>query len=347
MFESDLIGLPDDTKAMAQRLFSLGLDRPQVHGFFVMLGLYAGAPETQEKIDQLFSHVNKLLPLDRSKNIDEVVGHVYDGYDRQINEFCFRSGVELNFRKIEIQGVAKTISVVNPRNEGLLDTTVLSIDYLAGSSRLYGSFINSLGQPTLRRGASLFESFSCGVIQMQLYARSDVNGARQLALLIREGLPLFWGRCFRSVVTGNVEYFLSLIDEQIPLIELMQGTENSYAQWMWGFQSSLFYRDQKLISGVSELSPFEWHDWVLNRCRAFDAAYSEKLIPFSKSGVTLFDIPAWESGISNFDSCDRFIKGVWGFGAESLGGPTEVLEYKALMVHVIYSSMASSREVFH
>jgi hypothetical protein len=347
MVESDLVGLPDVTKALAYRLFSLGLDRPRVHGFFVILGLYAGAPETQEKIDQLFSQINKFLPLDRSKNIDEIVGHVYDGYDRQINEFCFRSGVQLEFRKIAIPGVTKTISVVNPQDEGLLDSNVFGIDRLSGSSRLYGSFIDALGQPTFRREASLLESFTCGVFQMQLHAQSDVNGTRQLALLIREGLPLFLGRCFRSVVTGNVDYFLGLIDEQIPLIELMQGMEISYAREMWGFQSSLFYRDQQLISGVSELSPFEWHDWVLNRGRAFDAAYSEKLTPFSKSGITLSDIPDWESEIANFDSCDRFIKGVWGLGAESLNCPTEVLEYKALMIHVIYSSLASSREVFH
>ena len=89
MQETDFNGLPDDTKRLVQRLINLGLDRDRIFGFFVMVGLYAGSPNTQEKIEQLFSRLSLVLPTDRSQNIDEAVGHLYRGYDKVLNEFCY------------------------------------------------------------------------------------------------------------------------------------------------------------------------------------------------------------------------------------------------------------------
>ena len=76
MNEADFENLPEQTSQFVRRLSELGLDRPRIFGLFVMLGLYAGAPDTKEKLDELFSKLNLFLPIDRSKNIDEVVGHL-------------------------------------------------------------------------------------------------------------------------------------------------------------------------------------------------------------------------------------------------------------------------------
>lgn len=347
MNEADFENLPEQTSQFVRRLSELGLDRPRIFGLFVMLGLYAGAPDTKEKLDELFSKLNLFLPIDRSKNIDEVVGHLYDGYDSEINEFCYRSGVELSFRQIQIPGTDKIIAVVRPRDEGLLNATVKGVEKLADATLLYDSFLVALGRSSVLRGASLLEAFTCGVFQIQLHAQSDVSGSRQFAMLVRSCLPLFYAKCFRVLIEGQVDYFLGLEGTQIALQELMHPMHNNYAQQMWGFQSHLFYHENNLIPGLEEISPIDWHSWVLDRGRAFDLAYSSGLIPFSGSNITLADIPHWVSEVSDFAICDQYIHRVWGFGADSLSTKAELIEYRALLVHLIYSSLTQSRELLH
>ncbi len=347
MIESDFFGLPAHTQQFAERIHHDGLDRVRVHGLFVMLGLCAVAPDTQSRIEELFRTVNLAVPVDRTRSIDEVVGHVYDGYDREISEFCFRSGAELEFCEIKIPDVDKSLYIVDSRDHGLFDVEVASIERLADASRLYDAFIAALGRSSATRDATLVESFSCGIMQMQLHARTDVFGARQIAELIRSCLPLIYSQYF-SVLSGNrIEYFLGLERGQVPLLSLMQAMDMEYAQQMWGFQSSLFYRDQEPIGGIDDLSVRDWHNWVLQNALQFDSAYPTGLVPFSGSKVELSELPAWHSGIEVFDACDAYINKVWGYSASSICGAIATLEYKALLVHLVYSSLTNARERLH
>jgi hypothetical protein len=61
----------------------------------------------------------------------------------------------------------------------------------------------------------------------------------------------------------------------------------------------------------------------------------------------LLNIPQWRSEIEKFEICDAYIDEIWGYSASSITGDIETLEYKALLVHLVYSSLTSSREVIH
>lgn len=120
-----------------------------------------------------------------------------------------------------------------------------------------------------------------------------------------------------------------------------------YIQEMWGFQSALFFFDQQRISGVDELDEAKWFNWVADRGRAFQEHYKNVLSPFSESGVTLDVLPDWADGSIQFDQVDSFIDDTWGYSAASLRNAVEQLEYKALVVHVVYASSTSSMETKH
>lgn len=345
--ESDLSGLPLETKQFIYRLESLGLDRVRIYGLFALVGLYVGAPDTQERLDALFSNVQLVLPIDRSKNIDEEIGHLFDGYHNQISEFCFRSGGEFNFREMKAPNTDKPFYIVNNKDEGLLNKKIKSVEKLVDASRLYDSFIFSLGESSLIRDVSIIDTFKCGVFQIQLHAMSDVKGSRQIADAIRILMPSFLHTCFQTLISGKVEYFLGLEPIQIVLLNLMQPMERDYTQQMWAFQSHLLYSDGNLIEGIGELDSKEWFDWVLEKAQNFDSIYPTNLIPLSKSNITLSSIPIWNKEITNFKKCDAFIKNVWGYSSNSINNKIELYEYKALLAHLIYSSLASSREVIH
>jgi hypothetical protein len=347
MLESDYSGLPSHTRKFVERIHRDGLDRVRIHGLFVLLGLCAGAPDTQSRIDKLFQTLSLVVPVDRTRNIDEVVGHVYDGYDRELSEFCYRSGAVFEFREIKVPKVDESFYIVNLRDHGLFEVDVVSIERLADASRLYDAFILAIGHSTANRQASLIEAFGCGIFQILLHARSDISGSMQIAELIKSYLPLVYSWCFNTLQGNSIEYFLGLERGQVPLLSLMQPMATDYAKQMWGFQSSLFYRDQEPIDGVDVLTVRDWHAWVLQNAKQFDTDYPTELIPFSKSNIALLNIPQWRSEVEKFEICDAYIDEIWGYSASSITGDIETLEYKALLVHLVYSSLTSTKEVIH
>jgi len=102
LLESDFLGLPVATQEFAKRICKFGFSRIQVHGLFVLLGLYAGTPRTQDEMLGVTNNIQSVVPTDIETNIDEQVGEFYDGYEAIINEFYMRIGVNLSFREIQV-----------------------------------------------------------------------------------------------------------------------------------------------------------------------------------------------------------------------------------------------------
>ena len=70
-------------------------------------------------------------------------------------------------------------------------------------------------------------------------------------------------------------------------------------------------------------------------------------MPFSRSHVTLSDVPLWQSEVGVFSLCDEYIEKVWGYSASTLRNGIENREYEALLVHLVYASSTSAREQVH
>ena len=164
MNESDYIELPEKTQVFVDRLIDLGFDRERVFGLFVLVGLNAGAPNTEEKIEELFARLNVSLPIDRSRNIDEIIGHLYTGFDRELNEFCYRTGFPFDFRDVKVPNLNKINHIVRLQDEGLLSNKVNSLNTSLDANRLYDSFLLALGKNVLREKVSLLEAFLLTVL---------------------------------------------------------------------------------------------------------------------------------------------------------------------------------------
>jgi len=347
MYEPDYLKLPGQTKAFVNRLIDLGFDRERVFGLFVLVGLYAGAPNTDEKIEELFAGLNVSLPIDRSRNIDEIIGHLYTGFDRELNEFCYRSGLPFDFRDIKVPNVNKILQIVKLQDEGLLSNKVNSIDRILDANRLYDSFLLALGKNVLTEKVSLLEAFQCGIFQIQLHGISDQKGTMLIAEYIYICLPFFLHACIRTLEIGKMDYFLGLLPIQVPLFSLTGAHGHDYGEQMWAFQSSLFYWDQEPLEGIDEMTFKQWHKWVVKNAELFFSEYSSRLFPFSHSKVSLTNLPTWGGTVKSFEICDHYIKESWGYSQANLESDFQALEYKALVVHVVYASLTSSLETKH
>lgn len=347
MHESDYLELPEQTKVFVDRLIDLGFDRERVFGLFVLVGLYAGTPNTEEKIEELFAKLNLSLPIDRTRNIDETIGHLYNGFDRELNEFCYRSGLTFDFRDIKVPNVNKILQIVKLQDEELLSNKVNSIERMIDANRLYDSFILALGKNVLSEKVSLLEAYQCGIFQIQLHGISDQKGTMQIAEYIYICLPFFLYACIRTLEIGKIDYFLNLFPIQVPLFSLTGAHGLDYAEQMWAFQSYLFYRDQEPLEGIDEMTFKQWHKWVVKNAELFISEHSSRLFPFSHSKVDLPNLPTWGGPVKSFEICDHYIKESWGYSQANLESEFQALEYKALVVHVVYASLTSSLETKH
>jgi len=345
LLEIDLLGLPVSTQEFAKKICTFEFSRSQIHGLFVLLGLYAGTPRTQDEMIGVIKNLQSVVPTDRETNIDEQVGDFYDGYEAVIDEFYLRSGLNLSFREIRVLETTPSLTIIKPDDNRLLDTSINGVNKLVEASRLIWSLLENLGHSTERKNKSLVDAFLCGIFQMQLYAQSDVKGSKQASVMLTGFLPLVIGQAFKTLTNNNSDYFSGLVNLQVPLHYLMGSMSQQYAEQMWIFQSCLFYHEQKPIGGVEELSPSEWHKWVLDRAKAFDTAYPGGLRPFSESGTTLTTLPAWGYDVNDFPSVDGYIYEVWGYESSGLRNYVELAEYKACLIYVVYASLTSGSVV--
>jgi len=344
MTNSDLTTLPKLTQKFVDRLPQLGFNDQQIHGLFVLVGLFAGTPGTAQEIEEIYRPLNEVIPNDQSAVIDHLVDEFFEEYQLPLEEFCLRSGYEFDFRPIKIREDMEPFHVLNLRFHELLDSEVNGISKLVDSSRLFQSFLIALGESTYRQNRSMKEAFLAGVFQMQKMGQIDLFAVQQLSQLISTKGPLVIGHAFRAITSNAIDYALGCENEQIPLSALIGGIEQDYAQQLWGFQSTILFYDGENISDIGNLDARGWHRWVVERAEVFNKVYPNQLVGFSQSGVTLIGVPTWNKTVKDFETCDSFIHTAWGFRAAKLRNDMEFLEYKALMIHTVYAALTISRD---
>ena len=343
----DLSGLPEQTVDFVDRLTALGVDDKSIHGIFVTVGFIAGAPKFKDEIEAFWQPLMRVMPFDRSQFIDEVVGDIYDGYDGALNEFCFRSGLEFEFREIGLPDWDFKTAICNLKDEGLLDKRVITVKKLVDSVRLYSSFFTEVGESTHRKNAPLLKAFLCGVFQMQLHGKYDVKGSMQIAKALKWYLPPVYGRIVNALLNANLEYFIGLEDVQIPLHGHTQDMNESYGRQFWGYQSSVFFHEGEKIEGLEKLNLYEWFALVSVKAFLFESDYRGHIVTLSQSGLTLDNLPAWNGGDLTYEECIEFIEATWGLSPYDLTTRVELLEFRGLLIHVTYASMTKSHEVLH
>jgi TPR repeat protein len=342
--DADLASLPKPTQKFVEWLPKLGLNEQQIHGLFVLVGFYTGTPRTAEELAEVITPIQQVLPHDRDTIINHMVDEFFEEYQFPLDEFCHRSGYEFELRPIQVIKDMDPIYLLKLQDRGLLDPSVHNIEKLTDASRLFQSFLSALGESTHRQNRSIKEAFLAGVYQMQHMGQIDLFAVQQISNLISTSAPLVIGHAFQAITQNTIEYSLSCEVEQIPLHRLISGMNHDYLLQLWEFQRVLFFHNEQRIKGVAELDSNGWHKWVSDRARAFSDAYPTQLVGFSRSGTTLVNVPLWEEEVDNFSRCDDYINFVWGFSSRTIKNSMELLEYKALMIYVVYASLTISRE---
>ena len=342
--DNDVAGLPAASAAAAKKMHAMGMSRAQLHGFFTLIGFYAGTRRPEEDYIPIIEAVSQTVPSNRDLPIDEQVEEFYEGYELPIGEFMFKWGADVTFEQIPLENSHDTAELYRIRNFELFPegkhAGVKQADNLAAFDELYFPFLEVIGQQTSRfEACSLINSFQCGALQMQIFGHLDVLAATQTNFYLTDTLPPMIGHFFHGFTQNRLEEINTLQPLQIAMMGMGVGPSPYREQY-------LGYQHQLIEHCADGLSPEAFFDCALEQAKNYDAAVNGDLLPLSRSNVKLMDIPIWTEACDSFFLVNGYVKQIWGFDASS-AQDLAYWDYKACVAQTIYASLTESKERQH
>ena len=342
--DHDLDGLPTASAAAANMMHAMGMSRAQLHGFFTLIGFYAGTRRPEEDYMPVIQAVSQTIPTNRDVPIDEQVEDFYEGYELPIGEFMFKWGADVTFEQIPLENSDQTAQLYQIRNFDLFPegkrAGVKQADHLAAFDELYFPFLEAVGEQTARfPECSLRQSFQCGVLQMQIFGHLDVLAATQTNFYLTDTLPPMIGHFFRGFTQNKLEEVTTLQPLQIAMMGMGVGP-NAYMEQYLGYQHQL------IEHCADDLAPEAFFECALAQAKSYNDSVKGDLLPLSRSNVKLLDIPIWNEACDSFFLVNGYVKQIWGFDASSAEG-LAYWDYKACVAQTIYASLTESKERQH
>lgn len=342
--DNDLAGLPAASAAAANMMHAMGMSRAQLHGFFTLVGFYAGTRRPEEDYMPVIQAVSQTIPSNRDVPIDEQVEEFYEGYELPIGEFVYKWGADITFEQIPLENSDQTAQLYQVRNFDLFPegkcAGVKQADNLAAFDELYFPFLGVIGQQTSRfEECSLINSFQCGALQMQIFGHLDVLAATQTNFYLTDTLPPMIGHFFHGFTQNKLQEINILQPLQIAMMGMGVGPD-AYMEQYLGYQHQLIEHCR------DDFAPEAFFDCALEQAKFYDDAVKGDLLPLSRSNVKLVDIPLWTEACDSFFLVNGYVKQVWGFDASSAEG-LAYWDYKACVAQTIYASLTESKERRH
>ena len=342
--DNDLAGLPAASAAAANMMHAMGMSLAQLHGFFTLVGFYAGTRRPEEDYMPVIQAVSQTIPSNRDVPIDEQVEEFYEGYELPIGEFVYKWGADITFEQIPLENSDQTAQLYQVRNFDLFPegkcAGVKQADNLAAFDELYFPFLGVIGQQTSRfEECSLINSFQCGALQMQIFGHLDVLAATQTNFYLTDTLPPMIGHFFHGFTQNKLQEINILQPLQIAMMGMGVGPD-AYMEQYLGYQHQLIEHCR------DDFAPEAFFDCALEQAKFYDDAVKGDLLPLSRSNVKLVDIPLWTEACDSFFLVNGYVKQVWGFDASSAEG-LAYWDYKACVAQTIYASLTESKERQH
>ena len=342
--DNDLAGLPAASAKAAAMMHAMGMSRAQVHGFFTLIGFYAGTRRPEEDYMPIIQAVSQTIPSNRDVPIDEQVEEFYEGYEMPIGEFMYKWGADVTFEQIPLENSDQTAQLYQIRDFHLFPegkrAGIKQADKLAAFDELYFPFMEVIGRQTSCFAAcSLTNSFQCGALQMQIFGHLDVLAATQTNFYLTDTLPPMIGHFFRGFTQNRLEEIITLQPLQIAMMGMGVGPK-AYMQQYLGYQHQL------VEHCAGDLAPEDFFNCALEQAKSYDSAVNGDLLPLSRSNVKLMDIPIWTEACDSFFLVNGYVKQIWGFDTSSAQG-LAYWDYKACIAQTIYASLTESKERQH
>lgn len=339
-------GLPDETKAYVGQLKLIGFSDNQILGLFFVFGVLIAAPESEQEKNENRAAVLKLAPFDEVMPLDEFIGPRWVPQEIVFEELLHWLPLEIDFRQIEIDNLA-TRRLLTPQSHNLFKNVNAEIATMADAHRLYLDFYEVLGIRMREMSTDMSDALPSGVFQMQLFHLTDPNATREI-ISVLGGLMSPILKALRDFgMSGTPGRLCKQLHTQIALQGLWGGLDELFMSVAWPFQSWLFFKDGDQLPGIEELSHQEFWAHSCEHGRRLLMEHFDSIPRLSETSVKLDALPSWGSEGFSFEAVNQFIKSVWGYDESIEAHYTDVLHYRACLIHCIYSAICKETETIH
>jgi hypothetical protein len=345
--ETNYGDLTEDAEVFAVSLINLEFSNNQIYGIFFIIGAQTVLNYTQDDLDKNRKVSALLGPHDHNINLDEQVGDYFETQEHLLEEFIYRMGWDLDYRSIEIEGLAPR-QLFTPSNHGLMPKVTKTPEKLSDCHHIYLALFERLGQRIRHTEIGLREAFMCGLFQSQILLDIDQKAMVQLLKMTQALMSPLIGSLNSFAINATPKSTANYLHEQIALMGLWPcRSDELFMSVAWPFQSWIFFKDGNVIDGIDQLSPTEFWNHCFVKGKELVQSEFDNVPKLSETSIVLDNLPTWGSSDFTFENIDNLIEEWTGCGSQNIKHYTDKLHYRAFVVHYIYSSIAKARETYN
>ena len=237
-----------------------GYSEDAKNGYMFFLGGSILVPRSKDDIENLQIAREQISKFDINEEYEQLLGPLRDIYlQRHFEEFVWRLGVDLEPRKIPIPNSDVEVSEFEFKNHKTLDETDTKIETYFEREDFLNRMLVGIGKELSSNDYDLRQSFKAGICFFNVKAQVDAECTTELLRVVNGSLtPII--DFITMVGRSPTEVSDGYLDIQISLYTIIRVHSHEFCQVLWGFQSFVFYKDQKEITGVPELSIPEFRE---------------------------------------------------------------------------------------
>jgi hypothetical protein len=304
-------------------------------------------PVTESDVQKLQVAREQIASFDVNEEYENILGPLRDIYIQSFfEEFIWRLDAKLEPRITSIPDTDITVSEFNFKNYKRLSETDSKITKYFDTEHFLNRMMEEIGKELTTNDYDLRDSFKAGVCFFNLKAQVDPKCATEILRVINGSLPPIVD--FITMVGRTPkEVFDGYLDIQIPLHVSIRNHSQDFCEILWGFQSFIFFKDQKEIVGISDLSIEDFKEHCRNTTLQYlSVAKREPLIKIAEKMEHLTMFPSIQLGA---DERKPFVKAFSdAFGEIKTEGYHGDAHVKCLLIYsffnVICETVLSSTE---
>jgi len=324
-----------------------GYSEDAKNGYMFFLGGSVLVPRTKDDVENLQTAREQISKFDINEEYEQLLGPLRDIFlQNHFEEFAWRLGADIEPRKITIPNSDAEVSEFEFKNHKTLDETEKKIETYFEREDYLNRMLVGIGKELSSNNYDLRQSFKAGICFFNVKAQVDAKCTTEILRAVNSSLtPII--DFITMVGRSPTDVFDGYLDIQISLYTIIRVHSDEFCKVLWGFQSFVFYKDQKEIVGISELSVSEFQE----HCRGMVIEYLSVTDPALLQAVAekkehLDMFPRIVSGIDERESFELAFRDAFGeMKPEGYHGDVHV---KSLIIYsyfnVICETILSSPE---
>ena len=309
-------------------------------GFLFYLGGSMLVTQPSQPVENLLECQAQIAKFDINEEYEALLGPLRDVIMLEhLEEFAWRSNIDIEIRAIKIPNVDAEIRVYNFENYGLLFSDDRKITNMFESANALRSMFEAIGRELGENSYTAKMAYKTGMCYFNLNAQTDLHATLNLTKEISKLFdPVLNG--IETIAKSTTVRCDVYTDIQFALYFFINVYEFDFSQVLWYYQSWVFYSNGEEIPEVANSDLLEFLTHCRMKAFAFFQAKSEAVLQCAKMDIHFDVFPPLREDVDDRGTIAQTVGAVWGDGeSESY---VDVITTRALIILGYFSSICEA-----